>query len=113
VKTFADLRRTIKPGMKLRVIQHDYRPELTGTVRVVTDVQTNGYFFKTENDDRRTWSPYTKASCYSFPTPDTYRHDEGALCTCGQRNSPGEVKHSQTCNVTTGKRMAWTIEVQP
>jgi hypothetical protein len=110
MRTFADLKRTIKPGMKLLVLQHDYRPELTGTVRTVTRTQGNGYFF-TDEHHKSAFSNYAKASCYTFPDERTYRHDEGALCSCGNRNLTGDVKHSQTCNVTTGKRFAWTIQI--
>lgn len=112
MRSLAELKRTIKPGMTLRVVQHEYRPELTGAVRVVTDVQGNGYFYKTDGDTRRSWSHYAKASCYSFPDSNTYRQDEGVLCSCGQRYATGEVKHSETCNVTIGKRMAWTVRIE-
>lgn len=111
MKTLAELKRTIKPGMRLTVIRHDYRPELAGTVRTVTDVQGNGYFYRTDGDERRAWSGYAKASCFSFPEPDTYRQDEGVKCSCGQSSSPGAVKHSDYCNIKTGKRMAWTIQL--
>jgi hypothetical protein len=111
MKNFAEMKRTIKPGMTLKVVQHDYRPELTGTTRVVTDVQGNGYFFRTNGEGNRLWSGYAKAHCYSFPDGETYIHDEGALCTCGQRGKLGEVKHSDTCNTTIGKRTAWTVRI--
>lgn len=111
MKTLADLKRAIRPGVRLLVVNHEYRPELTGTTRTVTDVQGNGYFYLSEGDSKRSWSGYAKASCYSFPEPDTYKHDEGALCSCGHRNSVGDITHSPTCNVTTGKHIAWTIKV--
>lgn len=96
MKTFADVKRTIKPGMKLKVVQHDYRPELTGTVRVVTRTQTNGYYFHMEGDSRELWSSYAKAGCYSFPTPDTYRQDE---------SQPGGRRAG------LDKSFSWTIQV--
>lgn len=113
MRTFADLKRAIRPGVRLRVISHEYRPELTGTVRIVTDVQGNGYFYRTSDEDtRRSWSPYAKARCYSFPAPNTYRHDEGALCSCGHRDDRDKHEHSSGCSITTGKRTAWTIKIE-
>lgn len=110
MKTFADLRRTIKVGTRLRVVQHDYRPELTGQERIVTKVQTNGYFFEdpSRTVHHRMWSGFAPAGCYSFPTPDTYRQDEGVKCNCG---SPAFVTHSKTCAITTGRRQAWTVQI--
>ena len=109
VKTFADLKRTIKPGMTLRVVQHNYRPELTGTLRLVTKVQTTGYYFTMEGSTGRSWSGFSKASSYSFPAPDTYRQDEGIHCSCGHTE---EGPHDAKCNLRTGKRYAWTIRVE-
>ena len=96
MKNLSDLKRTIQPGMKLRVIHHDYRPELIGTTRIVTKTQTNGYWFKTCSeegamDKTASWSQYTRAGCYSFPTPTSYTQDDGM-----QPN---------------GKRARWTIEI--
>ena len=107
MQSFADLKRTIKPGLKLKVIQHDYRPELTGTIRVVTDVQGNGYFFQMLADKNRSWSPYAKASCYSFPDANTYRQDEGCKCSCGCKvDGAPDTYHSDGCNIRVGKRFA-------
>ena len=99
------------------VVEHEYRPELIGTERVVTDVQGNGYYFNLEKSspdpdgcrNKRMWSGYAKASCYSFPAPDTFRHDEGAQCSCGAW--PHGAQHREKCNVITGKRFAWTIRI--
>jgi hypothetical protein len=112
MKNFAELKRTIKPGMTLKVVQHDYRPELTGTTRVVTDVQGNGYFFRMNGEGNRFWSGYAKAHCYSFPDANTYRQDEGCKCSCGCIvNDAPDTYHSEGCNIRIGKRFAWTIQI--
>lgn len=114
MKSFADIKRAIKPGVRLFVISHEYRPELSGTTRVVGKVQTNGYWFEDlNNPGKRLWGGFAPASCYSFPDVDTFRHDEGVRCCCGVSSSPGTVNHSEYCNVPTGKRFAWTIKVIP
>lgn len=112
MKNFAELKRTIKPGMTLKVVQHDYRPELTGTTRVVTDVQGNGYFFRMNGEENRLWSGYAKAHCYSFLDANTYRQDEGCKCSCGCKvDGAPDTYHSEGCNIRVGKRFAWTIQI--
>lgn len=115
MKTFAELKRSIKPGVHLFVVEHNYRPELTGTTRVVGKVQTNGYWFHNlhDSEEKRAWSKFAPAKCYSFPTPDTFRHDEGVKCCCGVSSSPGATQHSEYCNMNSGRRFAWTIKILP
>ena len=43
MKTLADLKRAIKPGVRLRCIKNQYRPELDGGVRVVVRVFTGQF----------------------------------------------------------------------
>jgi hypothetical protein len=43
LKTLADLKRTIKPGMRLRCIENTYRPELNGKQRKVVRVFTEQF----------------------------------------------------------------------
>lgn len=112
MRNFADMKRVIKPGVHLFVTDHEYRPELTGTTRVVGKVQTNGYWFENlHQPGKRMWSGFAAASCYSFPSSDTFRHDEGVKCCCGVSASPGANQHSEYCNMSSGKRFAWTIKV--
>jgi hypothetical protein len=48
MKSLAELKRTIKPGLRLRCIENTYRPELNGKIRTVCRVQTNAFTWKTE-----------------------------------------------------------------
>lgn len=43
MKTLADLKRAIKPGVRLRCIKNQYRPELDGGIRVVVRVFTGQF----------------------------------------------------------------------
>lgn len=67
MRTFADLKRTLKPGLKLKVLAH-WQEKLIGTTRTVDAVQTNGYWFYTEGDARRMWADLGKASNWAFPS---------------------------------------------
>jgi hypothetical protein len=46
MKSLADLKRVIKPGLRLRCIANTFRPELNGRERIVTRIQTNGFYWK-------------------------------------------------------------------
>lgn len=96
MKTLSDLKRAIKPGTRLLVVDHEYRPEFNGTIQTVTRVQGNGYYFTIGDDPKELWSSFAKASCYSFPAPDTFRHDEGP--TVG-------------LPINSGRRMAFTKQI--
>ena len=75
MKTLADLKRNIRPGMRLRVADH-WLERYRGTTRVVTRVQTNGYWFRQGGEDH--FSAYGYAHCYTFPTETSYRYKNGS-----------------------------------
>ena len=76
IHSLAELKRTIKPGTELMATYHSKHPETVGLVRVVTEVQTNGFYSKikdqpdhkysTYNHGRGFRTDYEKASCYQF-----------------------------------------------
>lgn len=76
IKNLADLKRHIKLGTELVATAHQYHPDIIGLTRVVTKVQTNGFYSKikdqpdhkwsTCNQGMGFWSPFNKASAYHF-----------------------------------------------
>ena len=76
IKNLADLKRHIKLGTELVATSHQYHPDIVGLTRVVTKVQTNGFYSKikgqpdhkwsTCNNGVGFWSPYNKAGAYRF-----------------------------------------------
>ena len=73
MKTLTDLKRTIKVGSRLRVVDH-YQRDMIGQIRTVTKTQGNGYWFTIPSDTRRLWGDYpAKASLVTFPTPTSFR----------------------------------------
>ena len=76
IKNLADLKRHIKLGTELVAMAHQYHPDIVGLTRVVTKVQTNGFYSKikdqpdhkwsTCNQGLGFWSPFNKAGAYHF-----------------------------------------------
>lgn len=76
IKNLADLKRHIKLGTELVATSHQYHPDIVGLTRVVTKVQTNGFYSKIKNQPDHKWStcnhgvgfwsPYNKAGAYRF-----------------------------------------------
>lgn len=74
IKNLADLKRHIKLGTELVATAHQYHPDIVGLTRVVTKVQTNGFYSKikdqpdhkwsTCNHGMGFWSPFNKANAY-------------------------------------------------
>ena len=76
IKTLADLKRRIEVGTELVATYHKKHPDLVGLTRVVTQVQTNGFYSKIKDQPHHRWSvcnggmgfrsDYEKASAYRF-----------------------------------------------
>ena len=72
----ADLMRNITVGTEIVATAHAYHPDLIGLTRVVTKVQTDGFYSKIKGQPEHKWStcnhgrgfftPYSKASFYRF-----------------------------------------------
>ena len=45
-KNLAELKRYIKLGTEFKATRHKYHPDIVGLTRVVTKVQTNGFYSK-------------------------------------------------------------------
>ena len=83
IKSLAALKRGITVGTTLRVIDH-WIPEFIGTSRIVTRLQTNGFYFRVPGNERwqNAWCPYPAAKQVSFPSPGRFRFhpDENRFC---------------------------------
>lgn len=76
LKNLAALKRAIKPGVEVVATYHAKHPALVGVRRVVTTVQTNGFYTMIKdpadpncekyNRGKGFRSEFDKASCYSF-----------------------------------------------
>ena len=76
IKNLADLKRHIQPGTEIYVRSHSVHPDLEGLTRVVTRVQTNGFYSVIKGQPNNKWSTcnygkgirqdYEPASFYRF-----------------------------------------------
>jgi hypothetical protein len=68
MRTLTDLKRAIKPGLRLLCIENTKRPELNGKERIVSRVQGNAFTWKHAegSDERESWTYYEKAAAYTF-----------------------------------------------
>lgn len=76
VKNLADFKRHIEPGTEIYVRSHSVHPDLEGLTRVVTRVQTNGFYSVIKGQPNNKWSTcnygkgirqdYEPASFYRF-----------------------------------------------
>jgi hypothetical protein len=77
--TFAAVKRRGRPGTRLLCVANTVRPELDGTERTVSTVQTNGFYWTEDRDSRppphrpRYWTSYPKASGVEIVDADTFR----------------------------------------
>ena len=76
VKNLADFKRHIQPGTEILMKSHSVHPDLIGLTRVVTKVQTNGFYSVIKGQPKNKWSvcnggngirqDFEPASCYRF-----------------------------------------------
>lgn len=73
MKTFADIKRRIVVGARLLTVENTYVKALTGTTRTVTKVQTNGFWYRVDGNDKDGYTAFGKAGQFTVIDPDTYR----------------------------------------
>ena len=56
VKSLAEFKRSIKPGTRFVLLENDYKPELVGVVRIVSKVQSTGFYSRVEGQPEHRWS---------------------------------------------------------
>lgn len=64
-KTFAQLKRDLQIGVKVKTLYNYCKPERIGEIRPISQVQTNAIAFKKE-DGRDSWLWWEKASQYDY-----------------------------------------------
>lgn len=80
--TLKQFKAAIKVGMAIEVLDH-WLPKYIGTMRHVTKVQGNGFFFTMGGSPERCWSPFPRASELRFV--DGVAH---VLCKESPRRGP-------------------------
>ncbi len=55
-KNLAELKRYIKIGTEFKATSHKYHPDIVGLTRVVTKVQTNGFYSKIKDEPNHRFS---------------------------------------------------------
>ena len=55
-KNLAELKRYIKLGTEFKATRHKYHPDIVGPTRVVTKVQTNGFYSKIKDEPNHRFS---------------------------------------------------------
>ena len=55
-KNLAELKRHIKVGTEFKATSHKYHPDIVGLTRVVTKVQTNGFYSKIKDEPNHRFS---------------------------------------------------------
>lgn len=63
-KNLAELKRYIKLGTEFRAISHQYHPDIVGLTRVVTKVQTNGFYSKIKDEPDHRSPPAITAKAF-------------------------------------------------
>ena len=58
-KNLAELKRYIKIGTEFKATSHKYHPDIVGLTRVVTKVQTNGFYSKIKDEPNHRFSDCT------------------------------------------------------
>ena len=76
IHSLAALKCAIKPGTELMATYHDFRQDIVGLVRVVTEVRSVGFYsvikdrpdhpYSTWNDGKGIFTEFTKAANYQF-----------------------------------------------
>lgn len=88
IRNRAQLLRAIVPGCVIETIAH-FQPQLVGTTRTPTKIQTNGYFFSgttfSGKPDQRMWAEIPKASELRFNDDGTVTFHPGTEKTWTQR----------------------------
>jgi hypothetical protein len=64
-KTFAQLKRDLQIGVKVKTLYNYCKPERIGEIRPISQVQTNAIAFK-KDDGRDSWLWWEKTSQYDY-----------------------------------------------
>lgn len=110
IKNLADFKRHIKVGTELKATFHKYHTDIVGLTRVVTKVQTNGFYSKIKDQPNHKWSTcnygkgfrtdFEKAEFYRFSGStiqllDSYRKDGSVICEIEIYGNENSMKENQ------------------
>lgn len=93
IKNLADLKRHIKVGTELTASYHKYHPDIVGLTRVVTKVQTNGFYSKIKDQPGHKWSTcnYGNGFRSDFEKAEFYRFNGSTIQLLDSRRNDGSV----------------------
>jgi len=77
MKTLADIKRRIQPGVRLICVENTKRPELNGKERIITKVQTKAFVWIHADEDAKaakgSWTNYAPARDVDILDENTFR----------------------------------------
>ena len=93
IGSLAALKRAIKPGVELMATRHGNHPEIVGLVRVVTEVQTNGFYSKIKDQPDHKFSAcnYGRGFRTDFEKAANYRFEGPTIKVLDARKGDGSV----------------------
>ncbi len=96
IKNLADLKRHIQVGTELVATAHQYHPDIVGLTRVVTKVQTNGFYSKIKDQPEHKWSTcnYGKGGWTPFGKASDYRFNGSEIQVLNRRKNDGSVLYA-------------------
>ena len=71
-QTLAALKHRIAPGVILYCVENTFRPAMNNTVRIVTAVQRNGFYWVFRGSTQRCWTTYPAVSRYNPVDTNTF-----------------------------------------
>lgn len=93
IKSLADLKRRIEVGTELVATYHKKHPDLVGLTRVVTQVQTNGFYSKIKDLPHHRWSVCNCGMGFrsDFERAGAYRFDGTKIQVLDVRAKDGSI----------------------
>lgn len=91
VKSLAELKRAIKPGVEMLTTSHAYHPDIVGLTRQVTKVQTVGFYsvIKNQPDHKYSACNHGKGFFTGFEKASAYRFDGDGITLLNTRKNDG------------------------
>ena len=102
-KNLADLKRYIKIGTEFRATSHKYHPDIVGLTRVVTKVQTNGFYSKIKDEPDHRFSDCNggKGFFTELGKAGGYIFDGTAVKVLDKRGENGVIYELEFCRENT------------
>ena len=93
IGSLAALKRAIKPGAELMATYHSKHPEIVGLVRVVTELQTNGFYSKIKDQPDHKYSAFNYGRGFrsDFEKASNYQFEGSTVRVLDARKGDGSV----------------------